>query len=194
MPSPPGSNSLAVEDLALARKRIATTIKVFVGGPCIAREWTWKDWRTKSASARLRSRVHRYLESRGHTSVLGEHQAVAQMAEDNFESGSVVITETFISQQCDCVILIPDSPGSFCELGAWAALQGVSEKMLLLMDEQFRQQTSYINPHVVSLATLFQSRVEWINYSKWSQVKPKVDAFLRTYEDRSLIKGILHGR
>ncbi|MCY7279815.1 MAG: hypothetical protein LH610_02785 [Sphingomonas bacterium] len=186
------NQTLDIDEITLASERIATKIKVFVGGPEIAREWIWKDWRIKSQSARLRSRIHRLLENQGHESVLGEHQAVGRMTDAHLQLPSVAFTEQFIIKRCNCVILVPDSPGSFCELGAWSDIEKIGRKMLILFDERFQSRKSYINPHVIMLAEDNGATVKWVNYAHWQSCKPEVENFVRRFQEKALRRGIMY--
>jgi hypothetical protein len=190
----PRTSTLAQDDLRFAAQRYATKLKVFVGGPEIKREWTWRDWKKRRASALLRLRVHKLVESLGHESVLGEHRQVTEMAQNALQvAPSVVVSEAFlVSQSCNCIILIPDSPGSFCELGAWSISEKLGPKMLLLVDQQYEPHTSYINPHVLSIAADNNATIVWIDYNNWRLSKPPVEAFLKRFQEKAFRKGVLY--
>ena len=53
--------------------------------------------------------------------------------------------EEFLAEVSDSIILFPESPGSYCELGAFAyATTLFSEKLTIVLDEQYRGGTSFL--------------------------------------------------
>lgn len=53
--------------------------------------------------------------------------------------------ESLLGQVADVVIVIVESPGTFAELGAFVQNEKLSPKLLLVMDEHFRSNPSFIN-------------------------------------------------
>lgn len=52
--------------------------------------------------------------------------------------------EEFIAALCDLIILFPESPGSICELGAFASRDNLVKKMLVINDRSFINSQSFI--------------------------------------------------
>ena len=186
---------IAEADLAFAAEKTAQSIHVFVAGPIIRREWTAEEWKKARASSRLRLEVKNYIENAGHHVILGEHRGVKEMADDALPTTpSAVVSETFLAvKKCQCLIMIPDSPGSFCELGAWAHHKDVASKMLILADSQYENEVSYVNPSVFSLATTFGATLSWVDYNDFSSSQQHLAKFIGLHQERHFIYQVMHG-
>ena len=53
--------------------------------------------------------------------------------------------EALISDLADCVLVIPESPGSIAELGYFSALTTIREKLLVVNDLNFQGDESFLN-------------------------------------------------
>ncbi|WP_267396777.1 MULTISPECIES: retron St85 family effector protein [unclassified Sphingomonas] len=53
--------------------------------------------------------------------------------------------ETDLAQVCELVILFSESPGSFVELGSFAAVEEISEKLLVIIQSKFLGKSSFIS-------------------------------------------------
>lgn len=60
--------------------------------------------------------------------------------EDSFDSNIDLLTfEEFLAEVSDAIILFVESPGSFCELGAFAYAEKLfSDKLIIVIDENTR--------------------------------------------------------
>ena len=69
-----------------------------------------------------------------------------QMWEDGFDASiDLLIFEEFLAEVSDAIILFVESPGSFCELGAFAYADALfSDKLLIIMDEKYRGSKSFV--------------------------------------------------
>lgn len=69
-----------------------------------------------------------------------------QMWEDGFDDSiDLLIFEEFLAEVSDAIILFVESPGSFCELGAFAYADTLfSDKLIIVMDEKYRGSKSFI--------------------------------------------------
>lgn len=182
-------------DVELAARETAIDFSVFVGGPEIRREWSDDDWNGKLASARLRRDVCDLVTQLGHAPILGEHERIAQLAAEHMPArASIAVSETSVAKNCDCVVLIPDSPGSFCELGAWATMRAIAPKMLILANSQYEAFQSFINPGVLNMARAFGSIVRWVDYSEFDGIKPEIVDFIGTHYARRVVERVYHER
>lgn len=90
-----------------------------------------------------RGTIHRYMEK-----LLPDINIVLseQLWEDGFDSKIDLLTfEEFLAEVSDAIILFVESPGSFCELGAFAYADALfSDKMIIVLDEQYRDDRSFI--------------------------------------------------
>lgn len=193
--SQPYTRPIAEADLAFAAEKTAQRVQVFVAGPIIRREWTQDDWKAARASSRLRLDIKTHIEALGHSVILGEHRGVKEMADGAIPSTpSAVVSETYLAvKRCQCIVMIPDSPGSFCELGAWAGHKDVASKMLILADRQYENETSYVNPSVFALAMTYGAQLRWVDYNDSSTAIPQVDHFVSLYQERLFIHQVMHG-
>lgn len=53
--------------------------------------------------------------------------------------------ENLLADSVDAVIMIPESPGSFTELGAFASNEKLRNKLVCVIDEKFKKTKSFIN-------------------------------------------------
>lgn len=60
--------------------------------------------------------------------------------------------ETLISELADCVVVIPESPGSIAELGYFSADKAIRNKILVVNDLQFQGEPSFLNLGPIELA------------------------------------------
>ena len=69
-----------------------------------------------------------------------------QLWEDGFDSNIDLLTfEEFLAEISDAIILFCESPGSYCELGAFAyANKLFSDKLVVVIDEKYRGAKSFI--------------------------------------------------
>ncbi len=58
--------------------------------------------------------------------------------------------ETDLAQICELVILFSESPGSFVELGSFAAVEEIAEKLLVAIQAKYLSRSSYISKGPVS--------------------------------------------
>lgn len=66
--------------------------------------------------------------------------------EDSFDSDIDLLTfEEFLAEVSDAIILFVESPGSFCELGAFAYADKLfSDKLIIVIDEKYKGNKSFI--------------------------------------------------
>ncbi len=61
------------------------------------------------------------------------------------EKEDLLDLENFISTICDCILLFVESPGSIAELGAFANINNIVKKMLVVNDKCFENKESFVN-------------------------------------------------
>lgn len=66
--------------------------------------------------------------------------------EDSFNSNIDLLTfEEFLAEVSDAIILFVESPGSFCELGAFAYAEKLfSDKLIIVIDRKYKKDKSFI--------------------------------------------------
>ena len=104
-----------------------------------------------------------------------------QLWEDGFDSKIDLLTfEEFLAEVSDAIILFVESPGSFCELGAFAYADSLfSDKMIVVLDEAYRNSRSFISTGPVLKAS--------DNGSKVVYAEIKYGALLASEELRSVV-------
>lgn len=181
--------------MALAKSKLAIRLKIFIAGPYIDKAWSKKTLKRQEESAQLRVALIEYVESElHHQSTLGEHRGVAEMADKNFgDLSTVVLSEVAMVNDAEAVVILPCSPGSFCELGAWSARDDIAKKMLILADKRFRSQKSYVKLGVFKLAEDAGAKIEWLDYSDVNRAKILVKSHVERAHSLALKKKVLHG-
>ena len=91
---------------------------------------------------------------------------------------AVVYERHHIIQRIDALIVLPSSPGSFCEFGDWASAPEICKKMLVLVDSQHEGQVNYINEGVTKFAASNGAQVEYCDYENFQQAFDKCERFL----------------
>lgn len=191
----PVTPPIALADLDLARSKLGIVLRVFVAGPYIDAAWTEADYSAKDPAAVLRIRIMQCIEKElHHKALLGEHRGVAEMAEKHFGSlATVVLSEVAMVKDSDAVIIIPSSPGSFCELGAWVNMDPVAKKMLVLGDKRFEPDKSYVSLGVFKMAIDAGATVQWVDYTKPDLILPLVRDHVARAHAIALKQKVLHG-
>jgi len=119
---------------------------VFLCGPTL-------NIKKPSASAQLRQRIMNELTAHDFEVVLGEDDGL-ENARLNFGFNAQDNELEFISHQCNAVVVIADSVGSFCELGlfSWHFVHeegriGTTTKpaFIVLINNEFEGHNSYLN-------------------------------------------------
>ncbi|MDO8377612.1 hypothetical protein [Phenylobacterium sp.] len=182
--------------LNLAAKRVAAKLSVFVAGPFIDKTWTDAELSEQSAATRLRLAIKTIVEEKfQHQAVFGEHRGVNEMAEEHFGSQtSAAIAEIAMLGDCDAVIIIPASVGSFCELGAWSTREDFCRKLLVIANEKYRKDQSYINLGTFRMAVNNGASIAWCDLENEGEVIGHVEAFVRRAHDKVMMRLVNNGR
>ena len=76
-------------------------------------------------------------------------------------------------------MLLPASPGSFCELGLLTANGDFSPKLLILADATYPRRGSYVADGPLTAASNYRAEVHFVNYNdfefSWSLVKTRLE-------------------
>lgn len=62
-----------------------------------------------------------------------------------YKAKDLLSLENMLAESVDALIIIPESPGSFSELGAFANDEKLREKIICVQDEQYKKKKSFIN-------------------------------------------------
>lgn len=153
---------------------------VFLAGPYIE---TAKAPRknAKNKAAVLRYKLFRALDAEGWIVTLGEYkkliEAVDPLLGDHNNAALAEISHAK-SSLTDAVIMLPSSPGSFLELGAFSNMENICGKMLVIVDEQYQEHQNYMNSGPVKAARDNRADVRFIDYADFSACWEAVEHFV----------------
>jgi len=77
---------------------------------------------------------------------------------------SLLSLEEQLAEAVDLIILLPESPGSFAELGAFSTQQALAEKTLVFRNNKFKSDKSFINHGPIRLIKSYKGKVIDIPY------------------------------
>jgi hypothetical protein len=154
---------------------------VFLCGPTL-------DPKKTKPSAQLRERIKDALEKEKFTVVLGEDESI-----DNPDIRGIGINLQdseleFVARNCNAIVIVADSVGSFCELGlfSWhfAHEKGMLSALdfILLVDDQHEFPASYLNQGP-ALAVHGHGRLDFVKFDTFDadRVVSKLRARRGTY-------------
>lgn len=194
MPESRFTRPIQLTDLQMATEHARSPLKLFVAGPYIEKSSETGESKNDSPAARLRVLILRFLQDNmRHESVLGEHRGVIETGDERLRSrSSVAITElNMVRNTCDGVIIMPSSPGSFCEIGSWIIYKDVSQKMLVLADSTFEREGGYLALGAYKTAVHQGAQLRWVDYTNVDSVLEIVEEFVHKIEDGALVGTIL---
>lgn len=84
------------------------------------------------------------------------------------------------------MIILPSSPGSFCELGMFAVSDPVCLKMLILMDRNHKESPGYPYLGPAIMARSFGAELEYVDYENHTAIWAIVEPFLEERRIRKL--------
>lgn len=67
------------------------------------------------------------------------------------KTSDLLSLEALLADSVDAIVLIPESPGSFAELGAFANDEKLRKKLICVVDEKYRKDKSFINQGPIKL-------------------------------------------
>jgi hypothetical protein len=185
---------IELSKLEVARRKAASELKVFLAGPYVEKNWDDQKLTGASPGARLRLRLIEMIESLEHAVVLGEHRGVAEVTTGTIPSnGNVVLSELQLVEDADAVVIVPDSPGSFCELGSWLMRDDFPPKTLILGNKLFESIFGYVSHGAFVMAADMHARVEWVDYSDADAILEILDDFLSRIQDRIISRRLRRG-
>ncbi|HCP82430.1 MAG TPA: hypothetical protein DIT67_12945 [Octadecabacter sp.] len=161
--------------------RISRKLAVFLAGPFINELLPQTDKVNSETSAkRLRFHLLAALTHSGHTVYLGEDTKMRANGVAQFGplGNAVVYERHHITKNVDALLVLPDSPGSFCEVGDWVTDKRFCAKMMLVVDKQYEGELNFVNEGVVRLAQAYHARVEYLDYEDLGAVQSKCEEFL----------------
>jgi len=127
--------------------RANSKAKFFVAGPFIDLKKKEDEYDASKLPEKLRHFLYNRIGEMGHNIYLGEHAQLVNAYKSKYQDAhNAHIAEYDMAKtECDGVIIIPSSPGSFAEFGTWAHCEKISAKMLVIIDQKYEKSTGYVN-------------------------------------------------
>jgi len=170
-------------DDSLAPKKVGRKIRVMVFGP---------DLKSKKRSARLRKYIINKYHNDQYTVVLAEHDQIKQFYEKRFGSAHNLCRMEYHlatarvrgADIIDGIVVIPDSEGSFIELGMLALADEFHHKILILFNKSYE---SDMNDSFVGLGAKAafenKARTKLVDYDNNNIAFRQVSEFLDFLRD-----------
>lgn len=148
----------------------------------------------KNRAALLRYKLFHYLDNEGWIVTLGEYEKLIDAAEPLFgddNNAAVAEISHAKSKETDAIIMLPSSPGSFLELGAFAHVQEICPKMLVIVDKQYEKDTNYMNSGPVKEAANNGAKVIFLDYQDHEKCLSAVTDFTTKRARRKAARGVM---
>ena len=114
-------------------------------------------------------------------------------AEQFGTQASFAIAEYVLVNDAHAIIMIPASPGSFCELGSWSISEDLCRKMLVIADKQYSEDISYLRLGTLRMAINHGATVAWCDMENNTEVMGHVGAFVQAAHDRLMVRLVTRG-
>jgi hypothetical protein len=167
--SPSPSTARVLEQELFRNAMVASGLQrvAFLAGPYIETEKGPRKAK-KNIASRLRFDLYHKLIDEGWTVTLGEYQALVDATKPlagDHNNAALAEVHHAKSKELDAVVMLPSSPGSFLELGAFSSIETICQKMVIVVDLQYETHLNYMNEGPVKLAKSFGAQVEFCDYS-----------------------------
>lgn len=161
---------------------------VFLAGPFIEPDDEAKS--STSDAAILRFKLYHALTNSGFIVSLGEYKELIDSFRGELgEYHNAAIAEVAHAQQAaTIVVMIPDSPGSFAEFGAFSMKPDICEKMIILNSLVHESSEGYINTGPVVLAKALRAELHYVDYTDHISCLSLIESFAGRIKSRNLIK------
>ena len=155
--------------------------KAFLAGPYIEIEKRPRKSK-KNVASMLRFELYQRLSNEGWVVTLGEYKELIGASQSTFgrHNNSAAAEIAHARQKnLDAIVMLPSSPGSFLELGAFAHIGEICRKMIVIIDRKYESHINYMNSGPVRVAKSLGADVVFENYedheSVWGIVAPFVE-------------------
>lgn len=152
--------------------------KVFLAGPYIESTGKKPGRGDKNKAKRLRYDLYHHLSGFGWIVTMGEYKNLVGAAEPLLGTRNNAASAELLhaKHSADAIIMLPSSPGSFLELGAFSLHADVCQKMLIVIDKKHEDDDpNYFNTGPIPAARKKGATVVFIEYQNtdacWSLVR-----------------------
>lgn len=136
----------------------------------------------KNKAAILRFKLYHAMVDEGWAVTLGEYPSLIEAAEPLLGSrNNAAFAEIghARSRKTDAIVMLPSSPGSFSEFGAFSIIEEICAKMIIIVDKKYENEKNYLNTGPVLAALNSHAVVHFIDYEEfescWNVVKDFMD-------------------
>ena len=137
---------------------------VFLCGPALKK---------RTLPAKFRRKLKSHLEAQSFTVVLGEDDGLLEIGK-KFNVNAQNNELHFLSNECHAVVIIASSPGSLCELGLFSHMKANGLEhvdFLILLEDEHKDDVSYINEGPINLIDLKGGTIYYVNYKTFDADK-----------------------
>lgn len=104
----------------------------------------------------------------------------------NSKDSNLLSLENILAESVDVIVIIPESPGSFTELGAFVNDEKLRRKVICVIDKQYERKKSFINQGPVKLVkVLSKERVIYIDPNNVKDSSNKLTNVIRSVKRTS---------
>lgn len=121
----------------------------------------------------IRYKIYHMLNEVGCETLLGEHEALSRAAKGVLKAGFTLadFEMDFAAQkQTDLIIIFPSSEGSFAELGMFAMNEEISQKMVILFENNPNYFNGFIYRGPVMAAKHRKAEIKLCDYKKFEDI------------------------
>ncbi|WP_452002332.1 hypothetical protein [Azospirillum largimobile] len=174
----------------LASTRYREEINIFLAGPFIKPSEPMPEGEGITPAHKARySLFHRINRDEGISPSLGEHKDLLEVGTSAFKAlSNAHVAELLIAKDhCDAIIILPSSPGSFCEIGLFANYEEICRKMLIIVDERFKDAESYFSLGPLKEAGSNYSEIEFCDYENIDKMWEISSTFIEKIRNKKMI-------
>lgn len=166
---------------------------VFLAGPYIE---THKAPRknSRNTAAVLRYRLFHLLSDGGWTVTLGEYEQLVSASDPllgSINNAALAEIKHARAKDTDAIVMLPSSPGSFAEIGAFSNYDDICAKMLVIVDAQYEAHKNYMNLGPLKGVRDSGAELHFIDYAKIDDCWSVVEAFTSKRAHHRAKRGIL---
>lgn len=184
---------LETESYLQAAERSGLQRTVFLAGPYIEIEKKPKRGK-EHISSRLRHALFYSLSDAGNAVTMGEYtQLIAAYADAlKTQNDAHVVEVAHARTVADAVIMLPSSPGSFLELGAFSLYEQVCKKMLIIVDKKYeKSEPNYLNTGPLRRAASNYAEISYIDYEDHAACFGAASEFIERQISKKMVEGFL---
>ncbi|MDP3550447.1 MAG: hypothetical protein Q8R81_08625 [Novosphingobium sp.] len=193
IPPPQVARALDVEQYQNAARAAGLQRMAFLAGPYIEIDNPPKKAKKNLAST-LRFKLYHHLSGDGWLVTLGEYSKLIDTTGGVLKkhNNSFVAEQSHaMSKEVDAVVMLPSSPGSFLELGAFAIKYEICQKMIIIIHNEYENHINYLNTGPLKMAKTHGASINFIDYSDTEMCWSAVKDFCSDRFERKILNGML---